>query len=127
MNKKHGTFYWTDLTVDHPEQILDFYKNIFGWTSFEVPMKDEDEAYVDYGMAVNEELPGGGICHNRGKNLGIPPQWIAYFYVDDVAKAMDDCVQMGGSVLKSHQKQDGTYNYALLQDPIGSVFGIGNM
>lgn len=59
--------FWTDLTVDEPQIVLDFYKTLFNWSSFEVPMKDEEEAYVDYGMSIDEQTPGGGICHNRGK------------------------------------------------------------
>lgn len=126
-SKKQGLMFWTDLTVDEPQIVLDFYKTLFNWSSFEVPMKDEEEAYVDYGMSIDEQTPGGGICHNRGKNKGIPPQWITYFYVPDVANSIAQCLSMGGKLIKESKKKDGTYIYAILQDPIGAVFGVGTM
>lgn len=39
---KNGQYYWTDLTVDNPAELKEFYKKIFGWQDMEVPMKDDD-------------------------------------------------------------------------------------
>lgn len=93
----------------------------------EVPMKDGEEEYVDYGMAVDPTTPAGGICHNRGKNKGIPPQWISYFYIDDVEKALQTCLDLGGELLKENRKKDGTLSFVIVKDPQGAVFGMGNM
>lgn len=124
---KHGQFYWTDLTVENPADLKDFYKEIFGWQEMHIPMKDNDEKYVDYAMAIDPETPGGGICHHRGTNTGIPPQWIPYFYVNDTTVAVEKAISLGGKILKESRKADGSYNYAILQDPQGTVFGVGNM
>lgn len=124
---KVGQFYWTDLTVDNPKDVKEFYKQIFGWHEIEVPMKDGEESYVDYGLAVDATTPGGGICHNRGKNKGIPPQWISYFYVEDVEKSLETCLSLGGQLLKENRKKDGTLSFVIVQDPQGAVFGMGNM
>ncbi len=117
--KKHGMFYWTDITIDQPEPLKEFYKKLFNWKDFGVPMKDGDESYEDY--------PGGGICHNRGQNAGMPAQWITYFYVDNVDESLEACIAMGGSLIKSSKKKDGTLNYVIVKDPQGNVFGMGNM
>ncbi|MBD1430621.1 VOC family protein [Sphingobacterium litopenaei] len=124
---KNGQLYWTDMTVDNPAEVKEFYKQIFGWHEMEVPMKDGDESYVDYGMAVDPSTAAGGICHNRGKNKGIPPQWISYFYIDDVEKALQTCIELGGELLKENRKKDGTLSFAIVKDPQGAVFGMGNL
>ena len=128
MNKpKNGQLYWSDITVDNPAEVKEFYKKIFGWQEIEVPMKDGDESYVDYGMAVDPSTPAGGICHNKGKNKGIPPQWISYFYIEDVEKALQNCIELGGELLKENCKKDGTLSFIIVKDPQGAVFGMGNL
>ena len=122
-----GQFYWTDITVDNPSELKEFYKQVLGWKEMEVPMKDGDESYVDYGMASDPTTPAGGICHNRGKNKGIPPQWISYFYIDDVEKALQNTLDLGGELLKESRKKDGTLSFVIVKDPQGAVFGMGNL
>lgn len=124
---KVGQFYWTDLTVDKPQERKEFYKQIFGWQEIEVPMKDGEDSYVDYGMAVDSITAAGGICHHRGKNIGIPPQWISYFYIDDVENALQTCLALGGELLKESRKVDGTLCFVIVKDPQGAIFGMGNL
>ena len=45
--------------------------------------------YADY----NINLPDGsstvaGICHARGSNADVPPQWLVYIVVEDVARSV---------------------------------------
>lgn len=124
---KHGQFYWTDLTVDKPTELKEFYKTLFGWQEIGVAMEDGEESYEDYAMAVDTETPGGGICTHRGVNSGIPPQWIPYFFVNDVKESLSTCLQLGGTLLKDSKKKDGSFNYVIVKDPQGTVFGMGNM
>ncbi|MFB3107254.1 MAG: hypothetical protein ACE1ZA_20350, partial [Pseudomonadales bacterium] len=42
-----------------------------------------------------------GICHARGSNANLPPQWLIYINVADVDKSVQRCVEMGGSPLRS--------------------------
>lgn len=124
---KNGQLYWTDITVDNPQLLRDFYSQVLGWSTMEVPMKDGDDAYVDYGMGIDATTPAGGICTNRGKNKGLPPQWIPYFYVDNVEDAVQKSLALGGTIIHSITKRDGTYGYVIMKDPQGAVFGMGNM
>lgn len=102
---KIGQFCWTDLTLDQPETVKEFYKELFGWTEFPVKMLDGEEEYHDYAMSVDEKTPGGGICHNRGTNQGMPAQWITYFNVKDIAQSIKLCIEKGGSVIKENRKK----------------------
>jgi predicted enzyme related to lactoylglutathione lyase len=124
---KHGQFCWTDMTSLQPEIVKPFYEQLFGWTSMDIPMKDGEDTYHDYAMAIDENTPGGGLCHTRGANAGIPPQWITYFYVENVSDSLDKCLAMGGTLIKSSPKKDGGYNFVIVSDPNGAVFGMVNM
>lgn len=124
---KHGQLYWTDLTLDEPELVKAFYKKVLGWEEMPVAMKEGEDTYNDYAMVTAEEAVVSGICHHRGVNKGIPPQWITYFYVDNVAQALATCLEAGGKLIKSSKKKDGSYNYVIVEDPQGCVFGMGNM
>lgn len=124
---KKGQFCWVDMAVDNPTTLKDFYKGLFEWKDMAIPMKDGEDRYEDYAMMIDEQTSGGGICHNKGGNQNLPKQWIPYFYIENVKEAIDQCINLGGSVVKSNQKSDGSYNYALLKDPEGLIFGIGNM
>lgn len=124
---KNGQFYWTDLTVDDPDSLKEFYRDLFGWQEIPVAMNDGAGPYTDYCMAIDTHTTGGGICHNRGSNQGIPPQWITYFYVEDIAQSLATCLAKGGKLVKESRKKDGTYNYVIVADPQGSIFGMGSM
>jgi len=124
---KVGQFCWTDLTLDQPETVKEFYKEIFGWKEFPVKMKDGEDEYNDFAMAIDETTPGGGICNNRGTNHGMPAQWITYFNVENIAETIKICLDKGGSIVKENLKKDGTYNYAILKDPMGIIFGVVNV
>mgnify|MGYP000884361408 CR=1 FL=1 len=124
---KIGQFYWADITVENPTELKEFYKQIFGWQAMELPMKDGDEEYADYVMTIDETSAAGGICHHKGPNKGIPPQWISYFYIDDVEKALQDCLNLGGELIKENRKKDGTLSFVIVKDPQGAIFGMGNL
>lgn len=128
-NKKPtpGQLYWTDITVENPTELKDFYSQLFGWQEIYIPMKDDEEDYVDYVMTIDPNSPAGGICSSRGQNKGIPAQWTPYFYVENTEESLNKCLILGGSLLKSSKKKDGTFNYVIVKDIQGAVFGMGNM
>jgi uncharacterized protein len=111
-----GTISWVDLTVDDAAGVRDFYKKVVGWTSSDVPMK----GYNDYGM----NPPGGemvaGICHARGTNADLPPQWLVYINVADVDASATRCREAGGEVLVEPRAMGGG-RFCVIRDPAGAV------
>ena len=91
---KPGTITWQDLTVGDAEALRDFYAAVVGWTPEPVRMGD----YADFTMKADAE-PVAGICHARGSNAGLPPQWLVYITVDDLDHSIDECTRLGGAVL----------------------------
>lgn len=79
--------------------------------------------YEDYVMVTDAGFPAGGICHARGVNASLPPVWLIYFTVPDVAEAVERCRGAGGKVLFV-SNLDVLGGYAIIQDPAGAVCAI---
>lgn len=117
---KLGTMGWLDLTVDDAEGLRDFYAEVVGFTSSGVQMG----GYEDYAMLP----PGGGdatcgVCHARGGNAGLPPMWIPYFIVANLAESVAACVARGGAIVMG-PKSMGQASYCVIRDPAGAVCAV---
>ncbi len=110
---------WIDLTVDHAEEIRDFYIKVAGWESEPVDMG----GYDDYAMNEGKET-FAGICHARGVNAGIPPVWIPYFRVESLEKSLERCRKLGGEVVCPVRSMGADKSYAVIRDPSGAVCAI---
>ncbi|RMF75504.1 MAG: VOC family protein [Acidobacteria bacterium] len=115
-----GTIAWTDLTVEDAAGVRDFYKEVVGWRAEPVSMGD----YDDFGMVP----PGGdaavaGVCHARGANADIPPQWLIYVVVESVERSAARCAELGGEVVAGPRTLGGG-RFAVVRDPAGAVLAI---
>lgn len=119
-----GAIVSADITVPKADLLKDFYTQVIGWQTEDFSMKDGDGAYTDYVMKDDAGNWAGGICHSRGVNKDLPPQWIVYINVADIAQSVRKCVELGGKVLKESKNAEGEYQYALLQDPLGAVLAV---
>lgn len=124
---KHGTINWTDLTIPNAEEVKEFYKTVIGWTEQAIPMKDGDEEYNDFVMLHSENGAAGGICHSKGTNLGIPPQWIPYISVNDIEKRKNLAIEHGGEILKEQLNKDGELYYVIMKDISGAIFAMARI
>ena len=112
-----GTITWTDLTVDNAEEVKNFYCEVVGWKS--TPHKMEE--YHDFNMiAPNSGETVTGICHARGDNANLPPQWLIYITVEDVDKSVKRCVELGGKLIDGPRMM-GNSRFCVIQDPAGAV------
>ena len=113
---KLGTIAWVDLTVADAEKVRDFYKKVIGWEPSPVKMGD----YDDYNMvAPATEKPAAGICHARGGNAKIPPQWMVYVPVQDLEASIKTAEKSDGSVVARLGK-----TMCIIKDPAGAVMGL---
>jgi predicted enzyme related to lactoylglutathione lyase len=116
-----GSVTWFDLTVPDADRLRDFYAAVVGWR----PQPVEMGGYADYSMTVPESgEAAAGICHHRGVNEGIPPQWMIYIRVAELDQSMAECRARGGAVL--HGPRDmGSYGHiCVIRDPAGAVAGL---
>lgn len=121
---EHGSINWTDLTTTNADEVKEFYKNVIGWTEQAIPMKDGDEEYNDFVMLHSENGAAGGICHSRGANLGIPPQWIPYISVNEIDKRKNLAIENGAEVLKEQIDKNGLLYFVIMKDPSGAFFAM---
>lgn len=112
---KAGTVGWIDLTTGDAPTLKTFYERVVGWSSEPVAM----DGYDDWVMKPPDGDGVAGICHARGGNEGIPPQWMIYVIVTDLDHAIAECRQLGGSVVHGPQAM-GDARYCIIRDPAGA-------
>jgi len=61
-----------------------------------------------------------GVCHARGPNTKLPPQWIIYITVENVDKSIERCKVLGGKVIDG-PRMSGDKLFCVIQDPAGAV------
>ena len=112
-----GKIGWLDITVTDAPALRDFYTAVVGWRPESVNMGE----YSDYSML----MPGSGeavsgVCHARGSNADLPPQWLIYIVVADLDASLDECRANGGEVVRQPQGLAGG-RFAIIKDPVGAI------
>jgi predicted enzyme related to lactoylglutathione lyase len=109
-----------DLTVPNAEEVRDFYAAVAGWRAEPLDMG----GYSDFVMLAGDgTTPVAGICHARGENAALPPQWIAYITVADLDASLARC-QTGGGAIVAGPKGEAPHRYCLIRDPAGAVVAL---
>ncbi len=119
-----GCISWLDLTVSAASATRDFYRQVVGWSVQDAEMEDEGERYADYNMIGDDGNPAAGICHARGVNLGLPPIWMIYLPVGDLAESVRRVQEEGGKIIKTTRGNDGEYASAVVQDLVGAYLAL---
>jgi uncharacterized protein len=114
-NWKAGAFVHLDLTVPDAPGMRDFYSAVVGWKP--EPLGE------DWMMLAPDGTPVTGICHARGENADLPPQWLAYIAVDDLDACLAAAREHGGEVVAG-PKGEGEGSYAVIRDPEGAVLAL---
>lgn len=119
-----GLIRWLDLTVSDASATRDFYRQVVEWSVQDVEMEVAGERYADYSMVGGDGTPAAGVCHARGVNLGLPPVWMIYLPVGDLAESLRRVQEEGGKIIKITRGDDGEYAYAAIQDPVGAYLAL---
>lgn len=114
---KIGNFLHFDLTVGPATEVADFYAKVVGWGIQPVNMGE----YEDYVMTEPDSGEGrAGVCHARGSNANIPPQWLLYVNVAQLDESLQTCKELGGKVIGAIRDYGEHGRYCLIQDPAGA-------
>lgn len=115
---KRGTIGWVDITVPDADVLRRFYEEVAGWESSPHDMG----GYNDFVMSTYEDGAGvAGICHARGVNSGIPPQWMIYIVVESLETSIASTERLGGRVLRRGGGAGAGGTFAVIQDPSGAA------
>jgi hypothetical protein len=113
---KIGTIGWHDLTVPNAPAVRDFYQAVVGWRPEPVDMG----SYSDFTMLTPTGEGVAGVCHARGGNADVPPQWLMYVVVEDIDRSAVKCTELGGAVLVGPKPVSGG-RFCVIRDPAGAV------
>ena len=116
--ERAGSISWTDLTVPNAEEVRGFYEAVVGWTATPIDMG----GYNDYCMtSAGDGKVAAGICHARGANKSLPPQWLVYITVPNLERSLKACRASGGKVLVAPREMADHGHVAVIEDPGGAV------
>jgi len=112
-----GRIRWVDLTVPNAPELRDFYAAVVGWRPEPVPMGTHE----DWSMFPPDDAePVAGVCHALGTNVGLPPAWLIYITVADLAESIDACKKLGGKVIWGPRKFGTEGQWCVIRDPAGA-------
>ena len=119
-----GRISWLDLTVSDASATRDFYRQVVDWSAQDVEMEDASGRYADYNLCGDDGTPAAGVCNARGVNLGLPPIWMIFLPVGDLAESLRRVREGGGKIIKATRGSDGEYADAVIQDPVGACLAL---
>jgi uncharacterized protein len=115
----HGTLCWADLSTPDVKRASEFYSKLFGWQI--MPGENDKSGYLHI---KNGEQFIGGIPPAEHRQQGVPPHWLAYFWVDDVAVSTAKAKSLGANVYMGPMKIENVGDMSVIADPQGAVFAI---
>jgi hypothetical protein len=116
-NENVGEIGWIDISVEDASGLQDFYAQVTGWQPEALSMGD----YDDFTMKTpNSGTAVAGVCHARGSNADLPPQWLIYITVADVDASAATCTDQGGRLIVPPRSM-GSARFCVIEDPAGAV------
>jgi len=79
--------------------------------------------YDDYSMKAPEGTVVAGVCHARGENADLPPQWLVYVMVYDLEASLQRCAAGGGTQISAVGGADPG-SFCVIRDPVGAVLAL---
>jgi predicted enzyme related to lactoylglutathione lyase len=94
-----------------------FYSGLLDWNLQDLPMPSGEGSYtmIDVG-----EGTGGGMMSDPG----VPPHWMAYIGVDDVAAATAKAKSLGATVIQDVMVVGEYGLMSVMTDPTGATFAL---
>ena len=115
-----GTFIWDELLTTDVDAAKSFYTEVLAWTTRDMEMGDQG-SYTIFQRA--GEIDVGG-CMARPEGVQAPPHWRPYIAAADVDATVAKAKDLGGTALMEGTDIPNVGRVAVLQDPVGAVFGV---
>jgi predicted enzyme related to lactoylglutathione lyase len=110
---------WNELMTTDTAKDKEFYTNLFGWGA-----NTQNFGDFEYTMFQNGERGAGGMLQITPEMGPIPPNWLAYFAVDDCDAKVQKATELGAKVMKPAADIPGIGRFAILIDPQGAGFAL---
>jgi predicted enzyme related to lactoylglutathione lyase len=112
---------WGELNARGVGRAIDFYRDVFGWTTKISDNIEGQPAYTEF--QIDGESIAGAMEMNPNMPADIPSYWMVYFDVSDVDAAFQKAIGFGASEMMEPQEYPGG-RFAILSDPQGASFGL---
>lgn len=116
----HGTFCWADCNSTDPAKGKQFYAQLMGWDTDDLPLGD--------GMIYTMFKQGGSQVAAIGPmNPNQPPMpsfWSSYVKVDDSDALVKKVTEAGGTVILEPMDVFDSGRMTMIQDPTGAFLGL---
>lgn len=117
-SEQPGFFTWAEVNTSDAARARDFYTELFGATHTETP----GAGSTYFALAKNDKSFAGVLQMNE-EWTGVPPHWMVYFEVADIAAATATAKANGGTV--SVEPTDSPYGrIAVIGDPAMVPFSL---
>jgi predicted enzyme related to lactoylglutathione lyase len=112
----NGDFCWNELATSDVNKAKDFYSALLGWTFHDIKT---DEMTYTLIKANNREMAGIWQIPAE-QQQHIPPHWMAYILVSDVAETLRKAKQHGAQEVKGVTEVSTMGRFAIITDPTGA-------
>ena len=116
-----GRISWYDLSTTDIPGALGFYGKVVGWKSKE--FANQQMPYHTLIAPVGEVAGVMDLTQNL-RDMGIPPNWIAYVTVPNIPATCAKATELGGKVFLPEMAIPEVGTIAVLGDPQGAVFAL---
>lgn len=111
---KTHTISWVDLAASDLDAAIEWYRGLFGWTTF-------NDGETPYHIFMVGESPVAGVMQMRPEMEGMPPVWSTYVAVDDADATIGKVTEAGGTVFQQPFEVPGGGRIAVIADPAGAA------
>jgi predicted enzyme related to lactoylglutathione lyase len=122
MEPKSGSFCWLELATTDRKAAKNFYSNLFGWTTEDLPM-GPDMTYTMFRIG-GKDVGGGYDLMKEQRDAHVPPHWMLYVKVDSADASAEKAVKAGGQQLVPPSDIPNVGRFAAIQDPTGATICI---
>lgn len=118
-----GAPVWHQLTTPEYDKALQFYRQVFGWST----ETESDTGEFRYSTAMFDGQPLIGVFDGASFMAdGAMGDWCIFFGCDDVDKTIDVIVANGGAVARPAEDTDYG-RLAAVTDPTGATFNLSSL
>lgn len=106
-----GTFCWDQLGTSDIDSATAFYEKVFAWSKG--PFEGTDQMWV----FMRGDKPAASLMQAPE---GVPPHWLTYVVVEDLAASRAKVTELGGKVMMEEIPVPGIGKFAVIADNIGA-------
>lgn len=119
-----GTFCWLDLATHDNEGAKAFYSALFGWEIDDTKYGERpDEVYTMFKLG-GRDVAASYTMDEAQRSMGVPPAWLQYVSVEDVAESAARAKELGATLLAEPFEVQGYGKMALINDPAGALLAL---